>query len=297
MAKIYFKNEDCIDVMKRQAATDYKVDIILTSPPYSTSRSTVKTQKAIDTYNRRYDICLDNMNQYEYRDWTVELFKLFDGILAKDGVVLYNISYGNENPDTLWLAIGSIIEQTNFTVGDCIVWKKSSALPNNVSKNKMTRITEFVFVLCRKDEFMTYRANKKVKTKREDTGQLYFENMFNFIEAPNNDGACDLNKATYSTALCEALLEIYATDGCKVMDPFMGTGTTAIAVEKFAAERGFDMTCIGCELSVAQVEFSKKRLDNFRKSGKTMIKQQPKPKDKKKKEEQKNKNNGDKATE
>ena len=157
--------------------------------------------------------------------------------------------------------------------GDCIVWKKGSALPNNVSKNKMTRITEFVFVFCRKDEFMTYNANKKIKRRRKDTGQIYYENTFNFIEAKNNDGACSLNKATYSTDLCVDVLEKYCTDGMKILDPFMGTGTTAVAVEKYAADNGLNLVCIGCELSEKQVEFSKNRLELFRTTGKTNFKE------------------------
>ena len=140
-------------------------------------------------------------------------------------------------------------------------WKKKSALPNNVSTNKLTRITEFVFVICRKEEYKTFRANKKV-TKIGSNGQKYYENVFNYIEAPNNDGPCKLNKATYSSDLCLQLLSIYATNDSKVYDPFMGTGTTAIACDMF--NEGTEMVCTGSELSEAQVEFSKKRLNESR---------------------------------
>lgn len=261
MAKVFFYNEDCLKTMERMNEKNFKVDIVLTSPPYATSRSTVKTQKAIDTYNRRYDICLDNMTDDQYRDWTVDIFNHFDKVLSKNGVILYNISYGSENPSVLWRTLGDIDARTNFMISDCIIWKKNSALPNNVG-NKLTRITEFVFVISRKSEYKTFRINKKVKSVREDTGQKYYENMFNFIEAPNNDGSCKLNKATYSSELCLKLLNMYADENCTVFDPFMGTGTTAIACEKFCKED--TMMCIGCELSEAQVNFSKERLDNFR---------------------------------
>lgn len=60
--------------------------------------------------------------------------------------------------------------------------KKKSALPNNVSHNKLTRICEFVFVFCRKNEYKTFVANKQVKSQSK-TGQKYYENIFNFIEA------------------------------------------------------------------------------------------------------------------
>ena len=261
MAKVYFYNEDCIKNMDRMTEKNFKIDLVLTSPPYATSRSTVKTEKAIETYNRRYDICLDNMNDEEYCNWTVDIFNHFDKVLNKDGVILYNISYGSENPSVMWLAISDILKRTNFMIADCIIWKKKSALPNNVG-NKLTRITEFVFVICRKSEFKTYKINKKVKSVREDTGQKYYENVYNFIEARNNDGACKLNKATYSSDLCLQLLDIYATPNTVVFDPFMGSGTTGVACEKFCQED--TMMCIGCELSADQIAFSKERLAKVR---------------------------------
>lgn len=264
MAKIYFKNENCFTTLKNMIDANYTVDIILTSPPYSTSRSKVKTEKAMDTYNRRYDICLDDMTSEEYREWTVDLFNNFDKVLSKNGVVLYNVSYGSENPSALWLSLLSIIEKTNFMIADTIIWKKRSALPNNVG-NKLTRITEFVFVICRKDEYKTFNINKKVKSVRQDTGQKYYENMYNFIEAPNNDGACKLNKATYSSELCLQLLEMYAQKNYKIYDPFMGTGTTAIACEKWGNN---ETVCIGSELSEAQVQYSKERLEMTRNNNK-----------------------------
>lgn len=260
MAKVYFKNENCFETLDKMINSDYKVDLILTSPPYNTAR-TCQTQKSIDTYNNRYDIHLDNMTDDEYSEWTVELFDKFDKVLSKDGCILYNLSYGSEHPHVMWLAIGDLLRKTNFMVADCIIWKKKSALPNNVSHNKLTRITEFVFVICRKDEFKTFRANKKV-TKESKTGQKYYENIFNFIEAPNNDGANSLNKATYSSDLCLQLLNIYANENTIVYDPFMGTGTTGIACEKFCREK--TMVCIGSELSEKQVEFSKERLKELR---------------------------------
>lgn len=203
------------------------------------------------------------MDEYQYRDWTKNLFEGFDKILTKNGVILYNISYGAENPNAMWFAILSIIEKTNFMIADKIVWKKKSALPNNVSPNKLTRIVEEVFVFCRKKEYKTFNANKKV-TKTNAKGQKYYENIFNFIEAPNNDESCDLNKATYSSELCEKLLNIYAKPNSIIYDPFMGTGTTGIACEKFNPSK--EMTCIGSELSEAQVEYSKNRLREYRNS-------------------------------
>jgi DNA modification methylase len=255
--KIY--NEDCFVTMANMPQI---VDVVLTSPPYNTAR-TDTTQKALDTYNNRYDVYLDDKTDDEYLDWSVELFNLYDKVLKQNGCVLYNLSYSAENTDLIWKIIGSIITKTNFTTADTIIWKKNCALPNNTSANKLTRICEFVFVFARKNEASTFYMNKKI-VGENDRGQKYYENIFNFIEAPNNDASNDLNKATFSTKFVRSLLNLYAKPNSLIYDSFMGTGTTADAciIEK--------MNFIGSELSPAQCEYAQKRID-FRISQPTLF--------------------------
>lgn len=253
MSNISLFNEDCFETMQNMEKNGIKVDIILTSPPYNTARP-VKTQKAIDTYTNRYDIYIDAKSTEEYANWTLRLFEYYDKVLNENGIILYNISYGSERPDDMWMAIAKLISESDFMIAEQIVWKKKSALPNNVSHNKLTRICEPVFVFCRKSEYKTYNSNKKIKSVREDNGQKYYENIFNFIEADNNDGPNKLNKATFSSDLCKQLLTIYAKEGSTVYDSFMGTGTTAIACKEM------NLDCIGSELSEAQFNYSKERL-------------------------------------
>lgn len=253
-------NEDCFETMKRFEENGDKVNVILTSPPYNTGRPNT-SEKARQHHEARYDIHMDTMSQDEYIDWTIRLFNEFDKILAKDGVILWNISYGSdgtvnkEGIGLVWLVIADIIRKTNFVTADRIIWKKRSALPNNVSKNKLTRIVEDVFVFCRKDEYKTFQCNKEV-SQVSKTGQTFYKNVYNFIEAPNNDGANKLNKATYSSELCEKLLTIYANDVNIVYDPFMGTGTTAVACKRLG------INCFGSEISKDQVDYAYERLKN-----------------------------------
>jgi len=255
--KIY--NEDCFITMKK---INSKVNSIITSPPYNTGcRIEYYNSKKINgvrVYNKekRYDQYLDTKTSQEYIDWSIELFNYFDIILEKDGCVLYNISYGNESAETMWLLIAEIIKKTQFTVADCITWKKTTALPNTSSKNKLTRICEFVFVFVRKSEYLTFNTNKKVLST-SNKGQNFYDVFYNFIEAPNNDGSNKLNKATYSVELVRKLLLLYTKENDLVYDCFMGTGTTANAciIEK----RNF----LGSEISLDQCKFAEKRLNDY----------------------------------
>lgn len=253
--KIY--NEDCFVTMNNMS---HKVNSIITSPPYNTGgRVEYWSNKKINgvriySQDKRYDEYLDTKTSEEYINWSIRLFESYNNILIENGCILYNISYGNESPETMWLLIAEIIKRTNFTIADCISWKKTTALPNTTSKNKLTRICEFVFVFVRKTEYLTFNTNKKVTTT-SNKGQDFYEVFYNFIEASNNDGSNDLNKATFSTELVRKLLLLYTKEGDLVYDSFMGTGTTANAciIEK----RNY----LGSELSEEQCKYAEKRLE------------------------------------
>lgn len=262
MSIVKFVHGDCLIFMEDMAKKNRKVDVVLTSPPYNTSRPN-KSESSLKNHEGRYKVYDDIKTGDEYCNWCVDIFNHFDAILKPNGVVLWNVSYGTdatvntEGIGLMWNSISDIIRNTNFTVADKIVWKKKSALPNNVSPNKLTRICEEVFVFCRKSEYKTFHANKEV-SKIGKNGQQFYKVLYNYIEAPNNDGSNSLNKATYSSDLCIQLLNMYAPKNGLVLDPFSGTGTTGIACEILGLNH------VGTEIDAEQVEYSYNRLKEIR---------------------------------
>lgn len=247
MIEIY--NENCFETMK--LLDENSVDLVLTSPPYNTSKKRGTWSKEQKSH---YDLkSVDSMSDEEYINFSRKLFENFDKVLNENGCVLYNISYSTDKPDLIFKVISEIINNTVFTIADTIIWKKGSALPNNMSVNRLTRICEFVFVFCRKTELKTFYMNKEILSVRPN-GIKQYNVYYNFIEAKNNDGSCKLNKATYSSELCEKLLKMYAPEDAYIYDPFIGTGTTAVACERLG------LHCIGSELSDNQVKYSIDRL-------------------------------------
>lgn len=75
--KIY--NENCFDTINKMINKNIKSNIILTSPPYNTSRKSNK-----DKYMSRYDSYTDILSDNEYIDMTINLFNKFDKILEKN---------------------------------------------------------------------------------------------------------------------------------------------------------------------------------------------------------------------
>lgn len=238
-------NEDCFFTMQNRIKK-HSINVILTSPPYNTSRLS----------NNFYDEYADNKTEDEYINWTIDLFDLFEHILVPNGVILYNINYGAENNvNLLWNVISDVIRYTDFMIADQIIWKKSSAYPNCMSSNKLTRIFENVFVFVRKSEYDTFQCAKEY---HKSTGR--YGNIFNFIEARNNDGSTDLNKATFSSEFACKLLKIYAKKNNRIYDPFIGTGTTGVACEKL---KSLHLEWCGSELSKSQVDYANERLSLY----------------------------------
>jgi DNA modification methylase len=254
-------NGDCMDFMERMADAEVRVDTIITSPFYNTNakakgigRRTNQNVQCKEYHYIRYDYHVDNLTSEEYARFSQSLFEHYDKILSHNGVVLYNLSFGSEVPNDWIMALNAIVTQTNFTLADVLIWKKKTAFPNSSSSNKTTRICEFIFVLCRKSEILTFKSNKKSTSKR-DTGQKAFENIYNFIEARNNDGPCPYNKATYSSELVEQLIDRYVSDGSVVFDSFCGSGTTLVACYNKGIKG------LGCEISLNQCNFAKDRIE------------------------------------
>lgn len=242
-------NEDCFATMDRMISENTKVDTILTSPPYNMTH-----RKGGYADTGRYDVYVDWKTEEEYIDWSINLFNKFDQILNENRVVIYNFSYSIENPSLPYKLVTEIVRNTNFDVIDTIIWKKKCGLPFPANGKRLSRNWEFVFVFARKNEMNTYVNNRRVKSINQKTNQQYYEVSYNFVEAANNDGKCPYNQATYSSELCDKLLDIYTRDGWVVYDPFIGSGTTAVSCKK----RNLDF--IGSEISKNQCEFAINRL-------------------------------------
>lgn len=252
-------NEDCLHTLSRMKQKGVKVDFVLTSPPYNTANQIAPSTKSnhID-YRARYDIVLDNRTDDEYIQFTLDIFNLLHEVLSKNGAIAWNLSYSTRKPYLIWQVVSAVCTKTPFVTADCIVWKKHSAFPDNNTPNRLSRLCEFVFIFCRKDELDTFHANKKVSSTLA-TGQKRYHAVSNFITAKNNDSnTAELNKATFSTDFAMRILRLYAPVNGFVYDPFIGTGTTAIACLKIPDMR---LKCYGSELSSAQCQYAVNRLE------------------------------------
>jgi DNA modification methylase len=217
-------NESNLETMRK--LDKESIDGIITSPPYG-----IGTKRKDCYYNNGYNQ-LDSLPHTEYLQIRLNEFKEFSKIIKSKGVICYNISYHNENPILPTLLMAKLHNETDLTVADIITWKKSTAIPFQTSPTKLSRISELVYIIVKKEHLHDFNTNKEISKVNEKTGQKFYKNYTNFIEAKNNDGVKSKLKASYSEEFVEKLLNIYFPIGSLIYDPFMGIGTTARACVK-----------------------------------------------------------------
>ncbi len=230
--------------------SDGSISGVITSPPYNI------TGKRKDTYYNNGYSDKDGLPEEEYLEVRLREFKEFSRIMEDTGVICYNLSYHNENPILPTLLMTKIHQETDLTLADMITWKKSTALPFQTSPTKLSRICEQVYVIVKKKHLHDFKTNKKISKVNSKTGQKFYKNYVNLVEAKNNDGIKTKLKATYSEDLVTKLINIYFPEGSLIYDPFMGIGTTAKACIK--TKRRF----IGSELDKEHFETSQKQIKN-----------------------------------
>ena len=72
MSIIKFVQDDCIRFMNILSEKNRKVDVVLTSPPYNTSRPS--SERSMKNHEGRYKVYDDLKTGEEYCDWCVNIF-------------------------------------------------------------------------------------------------------------------------------------------------------------------------------------------------------------------------------
>lgn len=240
-------NENCAETLKRFSAKF--IDGIITSPPYNVC---VKRQDCY--YNNGYSD-IDGLSEDEYLQVRTSEFIEFSRVLKDTGVICYNISYSKENPILPTLLVSKVHAETDLTLADIISWKKSNAIPFQTSSTKLSRLVELIYVFVKKSHLHDFKTNKQVSKTNQKTGQKFYKNYVNLIEAKNNDGYKSKLKAAYSQELVDKLIEIYFEPGSLIYDPFSGIGTTQLSCIRNKCNY------IGSELDTEHYETILKRIN------------------------------------
>lgn len=193
--KIY--NMDCLAGMEQ--LEDGSVDLLLTDPPYNVSmRSNFHTMGRAGVDFGEWD------KGFDQKGWLdVALPKIKKG----GSVVIFND----------WKNIGEmkeVLERHGFVLKELIQWKKTNPMPRNRDRLYVTSCEFAVWAV--KGKGWTFNRQRET-----------YENTV--FEYPLVSSKGRIHPTQKRLELIEDILKIHSNENDIVLDPFMGSGTTAMA--------------------------------------------------------------------
>lgn len=248
--KIY--QGDCIELMKE--IPDNSIDLILTDPPYNISkendnrdRSKLNSPIMRRESPLKYDFGnWDNMTREGFIEFTKQWLKECCRIL-KDGGTL--ISFFNKEDISL---LGWEGKQYGMRTRTIFTWCKSNPVPSFRKVNYLSA-TEYIYVGSKGTKAWTFNF----KMQKE---------MKNYMITANGSSYKETTHPTEKPLiLIKHLIEIHSKEGDTILDPFIGSGTTAIS--SIQTKRKY----IGIELSKEYCDIANKRIKDYQKQTKLEV--------------------------
>lgn len=187
-------------------------DCVITDPPYilSSKEGDLSFDDRKDMERDRAE--WDYMNKDKFldfsREWIEKSYKVLD-----DGGSLYIFT-----SDEFLSHLIDIVEDVGFETRTSLVWHKTNPEPQ-VRKRDYLSSTEYIVFAVKGDGFtFNWKGQKE---------------MQNLVESPIVMGNERENHPTQKpVSIIEELLEVSTNTKDRVLDPFAGTGTTAIACQR-----------------------------------------------------------------
>lgn len=225
---------DCLNALPKME--DDSVDISITSPPYNIS-TRIGEGNVYDDYE-------DNLSMQQYQEF---IFKVIDELLR---VTRYYIFWNIQMLSSNKSAVLNIFSKYKDNIKEICIWAKTNCPPAS-SENTLSNQYEFIIVLSKYDRIGKQFQRAFFDNRTEGQG-----NISNCIIKPvQHENLCNEHKATFAEWLPYFFIKHFTKEDDIVLDPFMGTGTTAYVAKQL--NRKF----IGFELSQNYCDFANKRLN------------------------------------
>jgi site-specific DNA-methyltransferase (adenine-specific)/modification methylase len=255
--KIYKK--DCISFMNDKLSL-YSIDMIFADPPYNLSGKKLKlTGSATGGDWEKVNEDWDTFSGDDYQSFTDEWILASKKCLKPNGSLYVCASQHN---------LGNVLnslDKSGFKVNNIIVWQKSNPMPN-MTRRVFTHSIEFiVWAVAGKGWVFNSSDLKKINPDlQKDGNQRAMRDVWNFpvVQGLERIKSAD-KKALHPTQKPLELVKrtiIASTNvGDIIYDPFMGSGTTAVAAKML--ERDF----IGTELNEKYITAARARIIKIKK--------------------------------
>jgi DNA modification methylase len=237
-------NGECVDVL--QTLPDASVDCIVTSPPYWKGFG-------YEAYFNSYA---------QYLKWSDKWIKECKRVLKPDGTMWLNVI--NDSEITIRaFELMDICVDNMMKLHDTVIWYRYNQQPSN-SDRQLTNQCEYLFMFRHTSNGV--HLNKA--DVYEQCGDMFkTKNVGNVWEVPFNHGkkadksfgrketASKWGHSGFPILIPKACILLTTSIGDIILDPFIGTGTTAVAaVETDRQYIGIDMDKNACRLSTERLD-------------------------------------------
>ena len=247
---------DCIDGFK--LLDDNSIDLVVTSPPYDNLR----------TYNGY---------SFDFESVAKELYR----VLKSTGVVVWIVSDatidGSETLTSFKQAL--YFKEIGFKVNDTMIWQKPTFTAVGALKYRYAQVFEYMFILTKgsnytfnpiKDhknvEFGKFHKAGSVRqidgsVRKMSKDHLHSEFSIRFNVWKNNAVISNVERSGHPAQfpedlICDHIIS-WSNEDDIVLDPFMGSGTTAVACMRT------NLHYIGFEVSKEYVDIANTRIEKF----------------------------------
>jgi len=229
---------DILDVMK--SIPDGAVNLIVTSPPYNLKNSTGNGMKngnggkwanaALQNGYSNHDDC---MPHNKYVTWQRKCLNEMMRVLSDDGAIFYNHK---------WRVQAGLLQDRqdivkDFPVRQIIIWRRKGGL--NFNPGYFLPTYEVIYLIAKPKFKLVPKANAH-------------GDVWEFTQEMNNE-----HPAAFPVDLISRIVS--STDAKIVLDPFMGSGTSAIA--SIRNRRNY----IGIEKAPEYCKMAEKRIEEYKK--------------------------------
>lgn len=225
-----------IDVMKQ--LPDGSVNLVVTSPPYNLKNSTGNGMKdgrggkwANAALQKGYSHHDDCMPHQEYVKWQRDCLSEMMRVLPENGAIFYNHK---------WRVQGGLLQDrqdivSGFPVRQIIIWRRKGGL--NFNAGYFLPTYEVIYLIAKPKFKLAEKANA-------------LGDVWEFTQEMNNE-----HPAAFPVKLIDRIVS--STEAKVILDPFMGSGTTAIAA--INNKRDY----IGIDISPEYCEMARKRIYKY----------------------------------
>lgn len=256
-------NIDCLDGLCTMEPEC--VDLTVTSPPYDNIRS--------------YNGNIDQWSFDKFKSIADELYR----VTKKNGVVVWIVADGTENGSESLTSFRQAMyfREIGFSLYDTMIWEKPS--PAVPTEGRYYDVFEYMFVFCKGSKPKSLNlicdrmnssagsvARKETRSAREDRKYLDEKRVvadtsrrFN-VWTVGRGRNLSSHPAVFPYELARDHILTWSDEGDIVLDPFMGSGTTAMAARSTGRHFvGFEIDDSYFNESVSVVEEVKKQTRLF----------------------------------